>query len=237
MGSSVAVQAGAQHGGLVALVGIGHGKGDGFLNDVFFIVIEVLVEVSCGNEHQVGVGCHAAKSLRREGACGNGCGVGAVVFTDHIGGQTGYELRRVEHRTREGVVAGLGVAHGELAALVAVVQIDTLDAAAALAVLEGRVLEVDADVNEADVHALARIEGGAVGQRGAIQQTDARGLAGLVGLQAALVARVDAQHALNALQCGHAVGGNAHGGLLAQFRAHHGTGSLHLAEGLGSVLG
>ena len=155
VGSGVAVQAGAQHGGLVALVGIGHGKGDGFLNDVFFIVIEVLVEVSCGNEHQVGIGCHTAKSLRREGACGNGCGVGAVVFTAHVGGQTGNELRRVEHRTGEGVVARLGVAHGELAALVAVVQIDTLDAAAALAVLEGRVLEVDACVDEADVHALA----------------------------------------------------------------------------------
>ena len=237
MGSGVAVHAGAQHGGLVALVGIGHGKGEGFLDGVSFIVIEVLVEVSCGNEHQVGIRCHTAKSLRREGACCNGCGVGAVVFTAHIGGQTGYELRRVEHRTGEGVVSGLGVAHGELAALVAVVQIDTLDAAAALAVLEGWVLEVDADVDEADVHALARVEGGAVGQRGAVQQADTRGLAGLVGLQPALVARVDAQHALNALQCGHAVGGNAHGGLLAQLRAHHGTGSLHLAEGLGSIFG
>ena len=114
--------------------------------------------------------------------------MGAVVFTAHVGGQAGYELRRVEHRTGKGVVARLGVAHAELAALVAVVQVDALDAAAALAVLEGRVLEVDAGIDEADVHALARVECGAVGQRGAVQQADARGLAGLVGLQPTLVA-------------------------------------------------
>ena len=177
------------------------------------------------SHHQLGIGGHAAQSsalvvLALEGgtvvvdeaACGNAGAVGAVrtvVVLDlqgveddfrvgeeaaserQAGGNTlVVDTRYVGERLAQGLVGSILVAHG----------IDTLDAQIAVLVLEHRVGEVEASVNQSDDDALAGIGLGQALQSvglALMDFIDPRCFAGTVGLLTAPGRDVDEQHPLD----------------------------------------
>ena len=235
MRSAVAVHAGVEHYGLVALLGIGCYEAKGYLQ-IFLQRLHTLhLVVGQGDEHDVGLRGHASEALGRQTAGGDACRMRSVILVAAVVGQRGDELRSVVDGAGEGIFAGLGIVDGELVAAIIIDPVDTLDARAPLAVLEGRMLEVEAYVYQGHDDILSCI-GHCIGrERRSVQQVHARHLARHVGLQSSFMTRIDATDALYLLQGVNTAYWHADDGLPSQFRLHLDAHRLHLPEGGSSI--